>query len=101
MDWILTEVVEMLKDEIAMTNNTIEMCEDQKKLFKDQYNTNDKFEVAKHEFWRGRISGLKSQKNILREILDNIYEMIDEESCTQEAYEDNIRELRGDANGQL
>lgn len=101
MDWILTEVVEMLKDEILMTQNTIDMCEDQKKLFKDQYNTNDKFEVAKHEFWRGRISGLKNSKNVLNEMLNNIYEMIDEESCTQEAYEDNVRELRGDANGRL
>ena len=101
MDWILREVVEILMDEIAMTNNTIDICEGQKKLFKDKYNTNDKFEIANHEFWRGRISGLKNSKNVLRDLLDSIYEMIDEESCTQEAYEDNLRDLRGDANGQL
>ena len=101
MGWIWSEVVESLKDEIEMTQNTIDMCEGQKDLFKDQFNTNDKFEVAKHEFWRGRISGLKNSKNVLRGLLDSIYDMMDEENGTQEAYEDNIRELRGDANGQL
>ena len=101
MDWILSEVVELLKDEIEMTDHLMDMCEDQKKFFKDQFSSNDTFEVAKHEFWRGKIAGLKNKKNTLREILDSIYEMIDEESCTQEAYEDNIRQLRGDANGQL
>ena len=101
MDWILSEVVELLKDEIRITNNTIDMCEKQKDLFKNKFNTNDKFEVAKHEYWRGRISGLKNSKNVLKGLLDSIYDMIDEESCTQEAYEDNIRDLRGDANGRL
>lgn len=101
MDWILSEVVELLKENIEMTDHLLAMCEDQKKLFKDQFNTNDKFEVAKHEYWRGRISGFKHSKNTLKGILDDIYEMIDEESCTQEAYEDNVRQLRGDANGQL
>ena len=84
-----------------MTDHLLAMCEDQKKLFKDQFNTNDKFEVAKHEFWRGRMAGLKHSKNTLRGILDDIYDMIDEESCTQEAYDDNLRQLRDDANGGL
>ena len=101
MDWILSEVVEMIKDEIEMTEHLIDMSEGQKDLFKDQFNTNDKFEVAKHEFWRGKVSGLKNKKNTLKQILDDIYDMIDEESCTQEAYDDNLRQLRDDANGGL
>ena len=101
MEWILSEVVELLKENIEMTDHLLDMCKEQKDLFKDQFNTNDKFEVAKHEFWRGRISGLKNSKNTLKGLLDDIYDMIEEESCTQEAYDDNVRELRGDANGRL
>ena len=101
MDWILSEVVEMIKDEIEMTEHLIDMSEGQKDLFKDQFNTNDKFEAATHEYWRGRVTGLKDKKNTFRRILDDIYDMIGEESCTQEAYEDHIRDLKGDAHGRL
>ena len=101
MDWILSEVVEKIKDEIEMTNNLLYMCKEQQELYKDRFNTDDKFEASIHDFWRGKMTGLKNKKNTLRQLLDDIYEMIDEESCTQEAYEDNIRQLRGDANGQL
>ena len=101
MDWILSEVVEMIKDEIEMTENLMKMAEEQKDLFKDRFNTNDKFEAATHEYWRGRVTGLKDKKNTFRRILDDIYDMIGEESCTQEAYDDNLRQLRDDANGGL
>ena len=101
MDWILSEVVEMLKGEIEMTDHLLDMCKEQQELYKDRFNTDDKFEASIHDFWRGKMTGLKNKKNALRQILDNIYEMIDEESCTQEAYEDNIRDLKGDANGRL
>ena len=101
MDCILSEVVEMLKKEMEMTENLMKMAEEQKGLYKNRFNTNDKFEAATHEYWRGRVTGLKDKKNTFRRILDDIYDMIGEESCTQEAYEDHIRDLKGDAHGRL
>ena len=55
MDWILKEVLEELKTLKGMTENRIHEYSAEEDKFKDVLGSNDKFEVGKHEYWRGRM----------------------------------------------
>ena len=101
MDWILGEVLENLKYERNALAFRIDQYSEYEDSFKSAVATDDKFEVGRHEYWRGRYLEAIENYERIKNMINDIYDMIDEESCTQEAYEDNIRELRGDSHGQL
>lgn len=101
MDWILGEVLESLKNEEDALVLRIDQYSEYEDSFKSAVATDDKFEVGRHEYWRGRYLEAIENYERIKNMINDIYDMIDEESCTQEAYEDNIRELRGDSYGQL
>ena len=101
MDWILGEVLENLKNERNSLALRIDQYSEYEDSFKSAVATDDKFEVGRHEYWRGRYLEAIENYERIKNMINDIYDMINEESCTQEAYEDNIRELRGDSHGQL
>ena len=101
MDWILGEVLEELKNMHKTLENRANEYLDEKHLYKAPIDTDDKVVAGKHEYWRGRWLEAATNREEIEELINSIYDMIDEESCTQEAYDDNARQLRGDSHGQL
>ena len=101
MDWILREVLEELKNMHKVLENRANEYLDEKHLYKAPIDTDDKVVAGKHEYWRGRWLEAATNREEIEELINSIYDMIDEESCTQEAYDDNARQLRGDSHGQL
>ena len=101
MDWILEEVLEELKNMHKVLENRANEYLDEKHLYKAPIDTDDKVVAGKHEYWRGRWLEAATNREEIEELINSIYDMIDEESCTQEAYDDNVRQLRGDSHGQL
>ena len=99
MDWILKEVLEELKTLKGITENRIHECSAEEDKFKDVLKSNDKFEVGKHEYWRGRMLEAIETKDKINELIISIYEMINEEAKSESDYSEHMRQLRAIGRG--
>ena len=85
MDWIVWEMLEKLKADkdvlIGIRNEMEEKC----------------FEMtgADKLYWKGLVEGYNTQIRWTQGNIDKLNRMIEEEQRTDEAYDDNIRQLRG------
>ena len=97
MNWILDEVKESIKNQITICENFMEICNTQMKNYESRYETNNIGEAVNHEYWR--VCKIRTAYEIkdLKEILQEIDEMMQEEiKQLDEAVEDE-RENRSEA----
>ena len=97
MDWILDEVKESIKNQITICESFMEVCEMQLKGYKDQFNTDDKNEACNHSFWKASKIRTAYEIKDLKEILQEIDEMKNEEIKQLDEADEDMRTLRSDA----
>lgn len=101
MDWILEEVLENLKSERNALAFRIDHYSEYEDSFKSAVATDDKFEVGRHEYWRGRYLEAIENYERIKAIINDVYDMIDEDIKRCEEAEKEMDCLRGDTHGQL
>ncbi len=100
-DWIVDNIKEEIELEIAAVKSLNDMATKLKDTYKDIWETDDKFEVKYHEYWRTVELMTKNEIDRLNEILEQIDEMKNEEVKTlEESYRD-YEEKRSKAVGIL
>ena len=85
MDWIVWEMLEKLKSDRDIF---IRMRDEAKAIYLDT-TTVDKL------YWKGIVAGYNTQIRWTQDNIDKLESMIDEEQRNDEAYDDDIRQLRG------
>ena len=101
MEWILEEVLENLKNERNALAFRIDQYSEYEDSFKSAVATDDKFEVGKHEYWRGRYLEAIENYERIKVIINDVYDMIDEDIERCKEAEKEMDYLRGDSHGQL
>ena len=97
MNWILDEVKESIKDKIRIYESFMELCDIQIKNYKSRYETNNIGDAVNFEYWR--VCKIRTAYEIkdLKEILQEIDEMMLEEVKQFEELEDDVRTVKADA----
>ena len=85
MDWIVWEMLEKLKSDRDIF---IRMRDEAKAIYLDT-TTVDKL------YWKGLVAGYNTQIRWTQDNIDKLESMIEEEQRNDEAYDDDIRQLRG------
>ena len=85
MDWIVWEMLEKLKSDRDIF---IRMRDEAKAIYLDT-TTVDKL------YWKGIVAGYNTQIRWTQDNIDKLNSMIAEEQRSDEAYDDDIRQLRG------
>ena len=85
MDWIVWEMLEKLKSDRDIF---IRMRDEAKAIYLDT-TTIDKL------YWKGIVAGYNTQIRWTQDNIDKLESMIEEEQRSNEAYDDDIRQLRG------
>ena len=85
MDWIVWEMLEKLKSDRDIF---IRMREEAKAIYLDT-TTIDKL------YWKGIVAGYNTQIRWTQDNIDKLESMIEEEQRNDEAYDKDIRQLRG------
>ena len=85
MDWIVWEMLEKLKSDRDIF---IRMRDEAKAIYLDT-TTVDKL------YWKGIVAGYNTQIRWTQDNIDKLESMIKEEQRNDEAYDDNIKQLRG------
>ena len=85
MDWIVWEMLEKLKSDRDIF---IRMRDEAKAIYLDT-TTIDKL------YWKGIVAGYNTQIRWTQDNIDKLNSMIEEEQRSDEAYDDDIRLLRG------
>ena len=85
MDWIVGEMLEKLKSDKDIF---IRMREEAKAIYLDT-TTIDKL------YWKGIVAGYNTQIRWTQDNIDKLENMIEEEQRNDEAYNGDIRQLRG------
>ena len=85
MDWIVWEMLEKLKSDRDIF---IRMRDEAKAIYLDT-TTVDKL------YWKGIVAGYNTQIRWTQDNIDKLESMIEEEQRSDEAYNDDIRQLRG------
>ena len=94
MDWILDEVLVNLKDAHKAIEKRIMTYSEYEDEFRGPLATDNKFEAAKHEYWRGRQLEAIESITMIEDMITNIFNMIDEEAARDKEYEEELRTLR-------
>ena len=76
--WIVEEILEEVRSMTRMYSKAVTRCENEAKQYKDVYNTFDKFEATKNEYWRSRAVANKEFVDDLNALLETINDMIDD-----------------------
>lgn len=97
MNWILDEVRESIQNKITACESFMELCDEQIKNYKNRYETNRVGEAANHEYWRASKIRVAYEIKDLKEILQEIDEMMQEEARDLEEADEDIRTLKTDA----
>ena len=97
MNWILDEVKESIKEKIGLCESFMELCDSQIKNYKSRYETNSVHEAVNHEYWRTCKIRTAYEITHLKEILQEIDEMKNEEVKQLDEADEDMRTLRSDA----
>ena len=102
MDWIVWEMLEKLKSDRDIF---IRMRDEAKVIYLDQYILTRIIYEAKSIcldmttvdmlYWKGLVAGYNTQIRWTQDNIDKLESMIEEEQRNDEAYDDDIRQLRG------
>ena len=85
MDWIVWEMLEKLKSDRDIF---VRMRDEAKAIYLDT-TTVDKL------YWKGIVAGYNTQIRWTQDNIDKLESMIEEEQRNDEAYDNDIRQLRG------
>lgn len=96
MNWIL-DVRESIQDKITICESFMELCDSQIKNYKSIYETNSVSESCNHEYWRACKIRTAYEIKDLKEILQEIDAMMQEEVRDLEEADEDERENRVDA----
>ena len=91
------ETRNLIKDKIKQCEGFMEVCEMQLKGYKDQFNTDDKNEACNHSFWKASKIRTAYEIKDLKEILQEIDEMMQEEVKQLDEADEDVRINRADA----
>ena len=97
MNWILDEVKESIQDKITACESFMELCNEQMKLYKGRYETNSVSEACDNEYWRASKIRVAYEIKDLKEILQEIDEMMQEEVKQLDEADEDVRINRADA----
>ena len=97
MNWILDEVKESIKDKIEICESFMEVCDSQIKKYKSRYETDDIHEAVHYEYWRASKIRTAYEIKDLKEILQEIDEMMKEEVKQLDEADEDERINRADA----
>ena len=85
MDWIVWEMLEKLKaDKDILTR----MRDEAKQIYLET-------RTVDMLYWKGLVAGYNTQIRWTQDNIDKLESMIEEEQKNDEAYDDDIRQLRG------
>ena len=85
MDWIVWEMLEKLKaDKDILTR----MRDEAKQIYLET-------RTVDMLYWKGLVAGYNTQIRWTQDNIDKLESMIEEEQRNDEAYDDNVRQLRG------
>ena len=101
MEWILGEVLEELKTMHKVLKNRANKYFEEKCLYKAPIDTDDKIVAGKHEYWRGRWLEAATNCEEIEELINSIYEMIDEEAKSESDYSEHMRQLKSIGRGYI
>ena len=85
MDWIVWEMLEKLKAD----KDILTRMRDEAKAICLDMTTVDML------YWKGLVAGYNTQIRWTQDNIDKLESMIEEEQRNDEAYDDNVRQLRG------
>ena len=85
MDWIVWEMLEKLKAD----KDILTRMRDEAKAICLDMTTVDML------YWKGLVAGYNTQIRWTQDNIDKLESMIEEEAKSEEAYDDDIRQLRG------
>ena len=85
MDWIVWEMLEKLKADKKILIRV-------RKEVRDIYDTS---EEDSKQYWKGLLKGYDRQVMWTTDNIDKLESMIEEEQRNDEAYDDDVRQLRG------
>ena len=97
MDWILDEVKENIKNQIEICENFMEVCDSQIKNYKSRYETNNIGDAVNFEYWRTCKIRTAYEIKDLKELLQEIDEMMQEEVKQLDEADEDERINRADA----
>ena len=97
MDWILDEVKENIKNQIEICENFMELCDSQIKNYKSRYETNNIGDAVNFEYWRTCKIRTAYEIKDLKELLQEIDEMMQEEVKQLDEADEDMRINRADA----
>ena len=97
MNWILDEVKESIKNQIEICENFMELCDSQIKNYKNRYETNNIGVAVNFEYWRVCKIRTAYELKDLKEILQEIDEMMQEEVKQLDEADEDMRINRADA----
>ena len=97
MDWILDEVKENIKNQIEICENFMEVCDSQIKNYKSRYETNNIGDAANFEYCRTCKIRTAYEIKDLKELLQEIDEMMQEEVKQLDEADEDERINRADA----
>ena len=88
-DWIVDSIKEEIELEISRMKSLNSLATNLKNTYKDVLQTNDKFEVKYHEYWRTVELMTKEEIDRMNDLLKQIDEMKNEEvEMLEESYRD-------------
>ena len=97
MDWILDEVKESIKNQIEICENFMELCDSQIKNYESRYETNNIGDAVNFEYWRTCKIRTAYEIKDLKELLQEIDEMMQEEVKQLDEADEDERINRADA----
>ena len=104
MNWILDEVKESIKNQITASESFMELCNEQMKLYKSKFETDNIGDAVNSEYWRAcktrTAYEIKELKEMLQEIDGMLQEedkILDEQIREFELAEEDLREKRENA----
>lgn len=97
MDWILDEVIDRMKARIKILEGCVKYHEDKMKQHQDVFNTFDKFEAKYHEYHKTYRIALLEEIKWLKDQLEEIELMKQEDVREFEQAEQDLREKKADA----
>ena len=97
MNWILDEVKESIQNKITICESFMKLCDEQMKLYKSRYETNNIGDAVNFEYWRSCKTRTAYEIKDLKEILQEIDEMMQEEVKQLDEADEDMRINRADA----
>ena len=97
MNWILDEVKESIKNQITTCESFMDLCDSQIKNYKSRFETNNIGDAVNFEYWRACKTRTAYEIKDLKEILQEIDEMMQEEVKQLDEADEDERINRAEA----